>query len=213
MSSRIRPVYIVGFYILVTGLSVFAYHQFKDFREDLKFWIPQLFLMMLIVVTTLYVFYTAELVQETRQLQQRPMIRVKIFEGSELPGPKFEKCFERGRGLSDEVSAKVLGGQQLPPNYVIVELKNIGQTTIRECVARVKFTAADTSSIQDEMTLASEIERDKSVRIAVAPLASLWGTVVALEQITYGDGLRRYTDTSGERVFTQASSPRATSDD
>jgi len=200
MLSIGRSRYVIVFYVVITGLSVFAYRHFTWLREDLKFWIPQLYLMILIVVTTLYVLYTADLVAETKQLQQRPLIQVCFREIADLIPLRFDKSFAYGQGLSDEMG-RVLGGQQLPPqsNYIVVELKNIGLTTVRNFTATIKFTAPKGSLIE-EKAFSSEIERDKTVQIAVTPFSVPW-LIVEIQGVVYSDGLRNYGDILGSRVF------------
>jgi len=200
MSSNVKARWTIAAYVILMGGSVWVYHHFTYYRDALKFWIPQSFLMIMIAVTTLYVLYTADLVKETRQLQQRPMMRVRFFTTDKLPELKFDKTFSTGQNTSDEMKLKVLGGQELPPNYLVVEFRNIGHVKVRECVAQIKFTAANGLIVPDEKILSSEIDVESSMLIAVAPLVSPWVTV-QLEGITYGDGLRMYNDFSGGRRF------------
>lgn len=200
MSSNAKAGSIIALYLLILCASLVAYIHFIRIREDLKFWIPQAFLLILIAVTTLYVFYTADLVRETRQLQQRPLIQVTFEELAELPTLRFERLFEYAQGLSQEM-LKVLGGEQLAPaaKYVTIKLKNIGQTTVRSFAVTVSGIGPEGQMEPEERMFTSEIEKDNTVRIAVAP--SLPFLVLEVQDIVYGDGFRKYTDISGNRIF------------
>jgi hypothetical protein len=75
---------VLGYAVLLTG-SVYVYHSYPVYRKQVEFWIPQLFLLIMIVVTTLYVFLTANLVEETRRLQQRPLVQITFQEIVQAP--------------------------------------------------------------------------------------------------------------------------------
>jgi Ca2+/Na+ antiporter len=201
MSSNAKAGLTIVLYFFLLDVSIAAYHHFVALRDDLKFWIPQVFLMILIVVTTLYVFYTADLVKETKQLQQRPLIQVSFCELSEVSANRFDKVFEYGSSLSRGV-ARVVGGEQLviQARFIVVELKNIGQTTVRNLTVKINLNVPG-SSLPEEKVIASDIEKDRTLQVTVAPASVPW-MLVQVQSIVYGDGLRRYTDLVGTTVYT-----------
>ena len=76
-------------YLLLLLACLYLYHHYPVYIKQIEFWIPQLFLLVMITVTSLYVFFTASLVEETRRLQDRPMIQLAYREVSEMPTLKY----------------------------------------------------------------------------------------------------------------------------
>src|SRR5258708_4778885 len=129
---RPRPITIVIVYVLVLLTSLYVYHHYFDYRRQIEFWIPQVFLLVMITVTSLYVFFTASLVEETRRLQDRPMIQLTFREVPEEPALKMDKLFEPADEIYRGLVTRIVGGQQLQvrPQFLVIELKNIGRSTV-----------------------------------------------------------------------------------
>jgi hypothetical protein len=201
MSLRAKFGWVLASYGVVLVASVWGYHHFKDYRDDLKFWIPQIFLLVLIAITTLYVLYTADLVEETKRLQQRPLIQVSFREVAEASSIRFDAIFEYGQSLLRGV-VRLMGGEerQPPSRYLAIELKNIGQLTVRNLTIRINFAAPQGGSRIEEKSLGSEIKTDGEANITIAPASVPWMLVEVLS-IVYGDGLRTHTEFVGTARF------------
>ena len=115
MRAKIIPIVLA--YVVVLAASVYAYHSYPQYRQQIKFWIPQLFLLVMIVVTTLYVVLTADLVEETRRLQQRPMIQLSFREISEEPKLKMNDLFGPAQECLQGLVAKIVGANSCRSNH------------------------------------------------------------------------------------------------
>jgi hypothetical protein len=167
---RQRAISIVLAYITLLLVCFYLYHHYPEYRKQIEFWIPQLFLIVLIAATTLYVFFTASLVEETRLLQDRPIIQLTYREVPEEPTLKLDKLFERASEIYRGLFAQIVGGQQLQVQrgFLVIELKNIGRSTARNLSATVVLTWP-TGACSQEQQFDHEIEKDKSLLIAIAP--------------------------------------------
>jgi hypothetical protein len=205
MSSRLKSILIALIYALLLGVSVWGYHYYPEYRVQLTFWIPQIFLLILITVTTLYVFYTADLVEETKRLQQRPLLQVSFCEVSELCGSKFDDTLEYGQRLL-KGAVQVIGGEemQIQSKYLAVELKNIGQTTARNIAIKLNMAGPDGKAVAEEKLFAVDIERDKNLQVAIAPSSVPW-MLVEIQSVIYSDGLRNHAEFSGNSRYSTSS--------
>jgi len=208
MSSRLKSILIVSFYALLLGVSLLGYHYCAQYRTQLTFWIPQIFLLILITVTTLYVVYTADLVEETRRLQQRPMIQVSFCELAELCPSRFDAIFEYGERLLTGVvgAVRVVGGQevQVQSRFLAADLRNIGQTTARHITMKVNMAGPDGKTVVEEKVFPVDIERDGHLQIAIAPANVPW-MLVEIQSVVYSDGLRNHTEFSGNSRYSTTS--------
>ncbi len=187
-------------YALLLSLCGLAYYRLPTYREDLKFWIPQVLLLVLITVTTLYVVHTAKLVEETRRLQQRPFLSISFHETQEVPTHRLAETFARAEGLLKGV-VRAVGGAELrvPRKFLVIRVRNIGQLTLREVNIAVAFVGPD-GQFDESFSLMQDTPPDKHLDIGVAPAALPW-MAVELRGVVYGDGLRKYTEFSGSPRF------------
>jgi hypothetical protein len=198
---RLRAISIVFGYVLLLVVCLYVYHHYPDYRRQIEFWIPQLFLLSMIAVTSLYVFFTARLVEETRRLQDRPMIQLTFREVPEEPALKMDKLFEPANEILRGLVARIVGGQemQVQPRFLVIELKNIGRSTVRNLSATVALTFP-TCTYNQEQQFDNEIEQDKKLLIAIAP-ASVPLVSIEVLNMTYGDGLQKYSNFYGSPLF------------
>lgn len=154
----------------------------------------------MIAVTTLYVLYTATLVEETRRLQNRPLLRLEFQVSPNMSNLRTTSIFGKTQKLTSGVG-KVVGGEEfrVPPSWIVLQLENIGQTTVRTLSTRVAATLGE-SEWKDEQEFKTEIRPNKKIHITISPASLPWLQVQLLEVI-YGDGMRKYTDYVGEPKY------------
>lgn len=198
-----RPWVIVAAYVLLLFASIVIYACFPLSREHLKFWIPQIFVLILIVVTTLYVLHTANLVEETRRLQQRPLIRIRFCEIDHPENEILGELYSSGQQLLRGVASRVSGNETpLQTRCIALEVKNIGQATARDITIRVTC-ATPSGSLSQEKLLGCEIEKDLDARVTIVPAALPWIRIY-VHSVIYGDGLRKYSEFTGKNEFVVA---------
>jgi Ca2+/Na+ antiporter len=196
---------IVAAYALLFAVCLCVYHSYPTYRKQVEFWIPQIFLLIMIVVTTLYVYYTATMVEETRRLQDRPLLRLEFRLSSDLSPLVMTTLLDYTQKLMRGV-AKVVGGEELqvPPGWLVLELENIGQSTVRTLSTRVMLKVPGTESSQEqEKEFSSEIPKDGKLQITISPASLPW-VEVQVQSVIYGDGMRKYTDFLGNPKFIRA---------
>lgn len=200
LSSAARPRVIIAAFAFLLLASIVIYACFPLFRDHLKFWIPQVFLLILIVVTTLYVFYTSALVEETRRLQQRPLLEVSFVEVPVPPEVSFQTLYKQTSALLEQ-AAHQIGHvpERIDTKCLVLELKNIGQATARYVSISVAVATPDGKE-SNETVLIKNIEKDGPVRVAIAPAALPW-IAVNVEAVSYSDGLQKYNDIQGKRTY------------
>ncbi len=204
-----RKIWTVAECVLLLLLSGLAYWVFPAHRELLRFWIPQIFLLLMIMVTSLYVQVTAELVSETRRLQNRPLLSVSFIElgPKDCDGPRFDQLYEKSMEALRGV-ARMIGGEQinLPEKSLAINLRNIGQTTARDLSISVKLELPEWAGTQ-KVELSHEVKKDDDLRVVIAP-ASLPYIRVSVLGLAYGDGLRNYIEYAGVGLYDRLSAPR-----
>jgi hypothetical protein len=94
-----------------------------------------------------------------------------------------------------------VGGQEfrVPPSWIVLQLENVGQTTVRTLLTRVTAKLGE-NEWRDEQEFKSEIRPNEKIRITISPASLPWLQVQLLEVI-YGDGMRKYTDYVGEPKY------------
>jgi Ca2+/Na+ antiporter len=194
---------IVAAYVLLLAICLCVYHSFPAYRKQMEFWIPQIFLLIMIVVTTLYVYFTATLVEETRRLQDRPLLRLEFSIRSDLSPLKMNTLFDHAQNLMRGVVAKIVGGEELQvqPSWLVIELNNIGRLTVRTLSIRVLLKVAGTES-RHQQDFSNEIPMEGKLQITISPASLPWFEV-QVQEVIYGDGMRKYTDFLGDPKFTR----------
>jgi hypothetical protein len=99
--------------------------------------------------------------------------------------------------------AKVVGGEELQvqPSWLVLELENIGQSTVRTLSTRVMLRVPGTDSTQEqEKEFSNEIPKDGKLQITISPSSLPW-VEVHVQGVIYGDGMRKYTDFLGDPKF------------
>jgi len=200
---RVKVTSIVIAYVLLLVVCFYIYHSYPDRRKEVEFWIPQLFLIVLIIVTTLYVFFTAHLVEETRRLQQRPILKLTFREMSEPPSLRMNALLEYAEDQMRSV-ARVVGGEEFQPQpkWLAIEFKNIGHSTVRNVSTKVALTIGGGLRTQEQQ-FDGDIKSEDKIQIALAPASLPW-MKVEVQSVLYGDGLRNYVDFVGHSTFERA---------
>jgi|SRR6266478_1663873 len=194
---------VIAAYILLFAAAVAGYVHYPTYHDEIKFWLPQGLLALTLVVTSLYVLLTAELVSETRRLQQRPLLEVKFREVATPGGRplKFASLYSHGLGIYQGLARKMVEGEKVtePPKSMVIELKNIGQTAARAIVIVVKLVDPNGNKL-DQVAMDKELGRDEVVQLQVVP-APLPYCSLEINNLSYGDGLKNYSENAGDRVF------------
>ena len=127
----------------------------------------------MISVTTLYVFYTAKLVDETRRLQERPYLQLGFHESAHLPQLKMTQLFESAQELVSGI-VKVVGGEEMKPQTgsLVIKVRNVGKLTARGMSIDVRLTVADRVFSQ-KREFGDDITPEQAVEIAVAPSSAM----------------------------------------
>ena len=199
-----RKLLVVVAYFVVFFTAVFLYVHYPASRESVRFWLPQGLLALTLVMTSLYVLFTAELVAETRRLQQRPLVEVAFreVETANCAAPKFSKLYDHGLEIYQGLARKMIEGEKLaaPTKSLVLELKNIGQVVARAITVAIKI-ADPTGSYTDELVVNQALAKDGgAVQLQIAPMPIAFG-IIEIASLTYGDGLRTYTECVGPRTY------------
>jgi hypothetical protein len=194
---------VIAAYILLFATAVAGYVYYPTYRDDIKFWLPQALLALTLIMTSLYVLLTAELVSETRRLQQRPLLEVKFreVETQTSKDMQFVGLYSHGLGIYQGLARKMIEGEKVtdPPKSMVVELKNIGQTAARSVVVAIKLVDPQGSK-RDQLVVEKALGRDEVVQLQIVP-APLPYCSLEIENLSYGDGLKNYSESTGDRVF------------
>jgi hypothetical protein len=189
-------------YAILFSAAVFVYWKWPNYREHLRFWIPQGLLALTLVVTSFYVLLTSELVSETRRLQQRPLLEASFaeVETAKCSNHKFHRLYEQGLLIFKSV-AKMMGGEQTAPplKSLVVELRNIGQATARDVSVTLKMITPNGAFIE-KMNIHDEITKDGMTQIQIVPASLPWGRI-EIAALSYGDGLKTYVEFVGNGSF------------
>jgi hypothetical protein len=189
-------------YAILFSTAVLVYWKCPTYREHLRFWIPQGLLALTLVVTSLYVLLTSELVSETRRLQQRPLLEASFteVETAKCSHHKFDRLYEQGMTIFRGVS-KMMGGEQTapPPRSLVIELRNIGQATARDVALTLKLITPN-GPFTEKISLHDEITKEGMTQIQVVPAALPWGKI-EIAGVSYGDGLKTYLEFVGSGSF------------
>ena len=136
---------MIGGYVAIFAAFAVAYQYCPASHAAIRFWLPQTLGLMLLVVTTLYVAFTYQLVVETQRLRQRPSIFVQF---SQNPDPRDDQMEKLQNSVQQLVSkwGMTTGAFPVPAEFVEVSITNIGGAVCTALTIRVSVNTVHLST-------------------------------------------------------------------
>jgi len=134
------------------------------------------------------------------------LLRLEFQINPSMTSLKMTSLYEQTQKLTPGVG-KIVGGEEfrVPPNWIVLQLENIGQTTVRTLSTRVMAKLGE-GEWSDQQEFKSEIRPNEKIQITISSASLPWLQVQLLE-VVYGDGMRKYTDYVGEPKYIRTVEP------
>jgi len=198
---------LIGIIILALSLiGIFiTWIVWKEQQQNIQFWVPQLLLALLIIVTILYVDATFKLVEETRKM--RPPVRLSIsynILSDESKGITI-KTSESWKQTKEYISAIcVKGGISQPEKdmkTVVLDVTNVGEKTIYDIRLNILIIIGGEEFNYIIDGFPKHLKKEDIARLAIAMAHPAIPFYITTKRCEYSDGTAPYTEFSGNGEF------------
>jgi hypothetical protein len=189
---------MVGVYLAIFVAFAITYQYCPHSHAAVRFWLPQTLGLMLLVVTTLYVAFTYQLVVETQRLRQRPSIFVQFSTNPDSRDDQMEQLQDSVQQLVSKWGMTI-GTALSPSQFVELSITNIGGAVCATLTVRVSVTLSDGSAFSDIKVWDSGLAPNTPVVVTLLPAYAACRFV--LLSVTYGDDVDTYQDFTGNHWF------------
>src|SRR3989339_269459 len=192
----LTPVKIILIFVLGLALSILVWYYLPEKRVSLQFWINEMFVIILIMVTAIYVYATYKLVEETQKLKPsgRLSIYFSIDEKMNFTTPSIDE--------TNEKSIKVGGINKKDIRILVMEIRNVGDRMVDNLSLDIEINIPVLGFSKTEpYKYINGLKSGESIRIGIAKFHPLMSIKATAKNCQYSDGYDKYFGVGGNPWF------------